>query len=318
MVTRTATKAHVSKPFYRSRWFWIPAVILVSLIFIAYFGVSIYGALKFNTYAERVSGYTGNTPAKYGLEFEDVSFKTTHKDGITLRGWWIPNPSSNRALLLIHGRDADRTRLMPVARPLWEKGYNLLVFDMRGMGTSDTDRYYFGDREKNDIVAAFNYVKSKGFDPAHIGIVAHSMGAASSLMAMSIDPEIKVLASYAAYADFARLAEYRIQVDNNLPSFVMPGIFFVSSILYGLDANQTKPELVLPDLKDRRIFLMHGDKDTDIPLDHYQSLLKAGGSNIAESWIIPGSAHAGAYDDEKIRDEYVSRVVAFLDKELAR
>ncbi len=317
MVTQNLPKTTTHKPFYRSRWLWIPLLVLVVLAIIAYIGIGIYGATTFNIYSKRTTDFTNNTPAKYNLSYEEIFFKTTDKDGITLRGWWIPNPNANRALVLVYGRDADRTRLMPIARPLWEKNYSLLLFDMRGMGTSDTDRYYFGQREKNDIVGAFNYVKSRGFDADHIGVVAHSMGGSSSLLAMSVDPEIKVVASYSAYADFARLSEYRVTIDNGLPSFVMPGVFLTANIMYGFDVNQAKPEKVLPDLQDRKIFLMHGDKDTDVPIDHYYSLLKAGGSNIVESWVIPGAGHADAIDLDKYRTDYVNRMAAFFDRELA-
>jgi len=260
MVTRSLPAVPVHKSFYRSKWLWIALLSLIGLVGLVYIGISFYGAATFNTYSQRSTDFGNNTPAKYGLNYEEIAFKTSEKDGITLRGWWIPNPTSNRALVVVHGRDADRTRLLPIAQPLWDKGYNLLYFDMRGMGKSDTDRYFFGQKEKYDIVAAFNYVKSRGFDAEHIGVVAHSMGGSSSLLAMAIDPEIKVVASYSDYADFNRVAEYRIGPDSGLPTFFLPGIHTAARLMYGFEIDQTKPAQVLPDLKTARFYLYTATK----------------------------------------------------------
>ena len=41
------------------------------------------------------------SPAEYGLPFEDVSFPA--RDGLTLRGWWIPAMDSECAVIFLHG-----------------------------------------------------------------------------------------------------------------------------------------------------------------------------------------------------------------------
>lgn len=41
------------------------------------------------------------TPADYGLPFEEVTFSAT--DGLQLRGWWIPVQGSDRAVIVMHG-----------------------------------------------------------------------------------------------------------------------------------------------------------------------------------------------------------------------
>jgi hypothetical protein len=53
------------------------------------------------------------TPAKLGMEYEDVSLRTA--DGVVLRGWYIP--SHNRAaLVLLHGFGGNRSQLLPYAK----------------------------------------------------------------------------------------------------------------------------------------------------------------------------------------------------------
>lgn len=303
------------KPFYKSKWIWIGLGAVLVLALAIYVGVSVYGAGTFTKDAKRVSGYTDNTPAKYGLVYEDVSFQSLSKDTPTLRGWWIPNSSADRALVMVHGRDNNRTKMLPLSRPFWDKGYAVLLFDLQGQGTSDGERYYFGQREQWDVVAAFNFVKAKGFQPEKIGVVATSMGASSSLMAMSRSSEIRVVVSDSSYANFEKVAQARFNRDTGLPDFFLPGIFTAANVVYGFDVNQARPEVALESLTNGRIFLIHGDQDTDVTIDHFYRLKEVGGANIVDSWVVAGVGHGESF--EKQQAVFMQRVSAFFDKELA-
>lgn len=293
---------------------WIAGVLVVLLV-VAYIGIGIYGANTFNKNAKRATPYEANTPASYGLTYEDVSFQTAGEPALTLRGWWIPNSGSDQALVVVHGRDADRTRHLSLSKPLWNNGFNLLYFDLQGQGTSDGDRYYFGQREQYDVIGAFNFVKSKGFNPDKIGVLSFSMGGSSTLLALSQDPEIKTVVSDSAYADFDKVAQYRIVQDNGLPAFLLPGIYTVGRIWYGFDIDQAKPVNTLPAVTGRHIFLIHGTEDKDILPEHFYMLQKAGGSNIAETWVAQGAKHVSTY--EVYPEEYMQRVTTFFKQNLA-
>jgi dipeptidyl aminopeptidase/acylaminoacyl peptidase len=299
-------------------WIWIGLAVVLALVLALaiYGGISVYGASTFNKDAKRVSGYTGNTPTKYGLVYEDVSFQSLSKNSPTLRGWWIPNPGAERALIMVHGRDNNRTKMLPLSRPFWDKGYAVLLFDLQGQGTSDGKRYFFGQHEQWDVVAAFNFVKAKGFQPEKIGVVGTSMGASSILLAMSRSPEIRVVVSDSSFASFVRVAQARFHGDTGLPDFFLPGIFTAAKVLYGFDVSQARPEVALTALTGGRIFLIHGDQDTDVLPEHFYRLKEVGGANIVDSWIVADVGHGESF--EKQQAEFMQRVTAFLDKELAR
>jgi pimeloyl-ACP methyl ester carboxylesterase len=94
----------------------------------------------------------GATPADYGLAFEPVAFHT--RDGLTLRGWFIPAAASMRALIFCHGYSGDCSPDLIHALLLRGAGYNLLLFDFRGHGASggnSTSVVYF---ERADVVVA--------------------------------------------------------------------------------------------------------------------------------------------------------------------
>ncbi|HEX2913363.1 MAG TPA: alpha/beta fold hydrolase [Chloroflexia bacterium] len=304
-----------SKPFYRSKIFWIPLSIVLALLLFIYCGVSIYAANAFTQVSDRPKVFA-TTPADYNLAYQEVSFSSAASDKLTLRGWWIPRANSRQALILVHGKAESRTAMLNESRALWESGYNLLYFDLRGHGTSDGNHYYFGQYESWDTIGAFNFVKSKGFASEEIGLLGHSMGAATSLLALGHSSEIKVVFSDSSFADFGEVASARMPVEKGLPVFFMPGIFTAGRLFFNFDVDQLRPEVVLKSLSDRHIFLAHGEIDSVIPASHLYRLQRAGGANIVGTWIAPGADHTKAYD--LYPKEYLQRVESFFATYLAR
>jgi dipeptidyl aminopeptidase/acylaminoacyl peptidase len=283
------------KPFYKSKLIWLIPSPLLAIPALIYPGISIYGAYVFNQVPDRVSSFA-TTPASFGLAYQEVSFPSAAKDHLTLRGWWIPNPASKQALIIVHGKAANRAERIVLSKPFWDMGYNLLFFDLRGHGTSEGNHYYFGQYESWDTVGAFNFVKSQGFTSENIGLFGTSMGAATSLLAMGHCDEIQTAFSDSSFANFADVATERLPVEKGLPSFFMPGIFTAGRIFMDFNVAEIRPEVVLGELHHKHIFLMHGGADSVIPVSHFYRLKAAGGDNIVGTWVVPETDHTQSYD----------------------
>ena len=86
------------------------------------------------------------TPADRGMVYEEVAFTT--RDGLTLRGWYIP--SQNRAaVMLLHSLASNRIGMLDVAAVLARYGYGVLLFDLRAHGESEGEVLPFGGDEAN-------------------------------------------------------------------------------------------------------------------------------------------------------------------------
>ena len=138
----------------RRRLFLKTLTVVLVVVSLVYAGISWFVADRL-TRPERYP--LSSDPGDFGLDYESVEFESA-EDGLTLRGWWIPSQDNDRAIILVHGRNSNRTGFNPQpgipggllvqAVGIVERGYSVLSFDLRGHGQSDGDRYSLGPLEK--------------------------------------------------------------------------------------------------------------------------------------------------------------------------
>lgn len=122
---------------------------------------------------------------------EDAAFTT--RDGLTLRGWYIP--AQNRAaIILVHGIDANRGQMAGIAEALAAHGYGVLLFDVRAHGASDGDRLVFGADEAEDVLGAVAFLQARpDVDPERIGALGFSLGAGMALLGGARSPALNAI-----------------------------------------------------------------------------------------------------------------------------
>ncbi len=122
-------------------------------------------------------------------------------DGLRLHAWIqlsrIADPDN--WVLVLHGYRSDRSSLHMRRRFFIRRGYNVVVLHFRGHGGSDPSRISYGFHERNDVAAAFSFIRSIFPERRlRIGIDAVSMGAAAASYAVRdglIDPDWMILES---------------------------------------------------------------------------------------------------------------------------
>ena len=288
---------------HKSVLFAFASIITVLVLIAAYAGASVYKAYSYTTTPRQT--LSSVTPADDGLQFENVTFPSAAKDGVHLVGWWIPNPSSHRVLILVHGRYENKSTYLSLARPLWEQGYNLLLFDLRGHGQSTYVPSTYGIKEQWDVIGAARFAQQKGFSASSIGVIGWSLGGASTLMAMGSSNDFSAAVTDSAYANSEPLlARNPLQ----------PGLKLALRLFRGVDMAQVDPANSIRGLNGRSIMLIHGADDRAVPLSQERLLEQAGGESVKETWIVPGAGHVQAYPLHPA--EYLQRVTAFFNSAL--
>jgi fermentation-respiration switch protein FrsA (DUF1100 family) len=116
------------------------------------------------------------TPEVYHQAYEVVNF--TASDGVTLNGWWVrhPHPLPHQPVLVYcHGNAAMLSLLAQVTSIFYSYGFDALIFDYRSYG--DSEKAPLSEEAMDrDALAAYHWVKAKGYQDDQIFIWGHSLG----------------------------------------------------------------------------------------------------------------------------------------------
>lgn len=283
------------------------ALVAVAALAVAYVGIAVYVADQV-TRVDRSP--TTRSPQAIGPSHENVSFRTS--DGLLLRGWFFPFSELNAAIL-VHGKDTNRLasdNAIRIARWLRDEGYSLLLFDMRGHGESEGERFSLGQHERNDVAAAFDHLVGRGFDPRRIVVYGESMGAAVAIQAVQARPAISAVIADSAYANGRSIVDEAGPGETGLPDWYTGAVVLAAKLLYGLDAEAVDPDRVVRTHETTPFLVIHCEDDTLIRPAHARRLSSMTADLRSILWIAPDCGHAQA--SERHADTYRLILVRFL------
>jgi uncharacterized protein len=131
------------------------------------------------------------TPAKYGLTYHNVAFRSA--DGIRLSAWYVP-ARNGAAVVLLPGSGSTRTAVLPQAAVLARHGYGALLLDGRGHGLSGGHAMDFGWWGNRDTAAAVSFLaRQPGVHAGKIAVLGESMGGEQALAAMGAGRRIRAV-----------------------------------------------------------------------------------------------------------------------------
>ena len=275
----------------------------------AYLSVSYVVAERF-THAARY--HVARAPLVMASAYEDVSFRTN--DGLTLRGWYF-RTGGDRAAIVVHGKDSNRVAgenrtAEKIADFLIADGFDVLLFDLRGHGDSDGERFSLGYLERRDVAAAIDYLTGRGVSESRIALIGISMGAGTVLQTLLVRPNVGAVVADSSYTDARTIVSENLQQVAGVPGWFTPGVLFFSSVVFGLDGDQVRPIDVVRGHPERPILFIHCDGDELIAMHHPQELVAAAGKS-SELWIAYGCQHSWAFNKYPL--EYQARLGSFLD-----
>ena len=229
-------------------------------------------------------------------------------------GWFIPGESSSTVLLL-HGYGCRRQEMLEYAQVLHRAGYSTLLFDFRNRGESDGDAVTLGFYEKQDAVAAVQYLKSRtDVDINRLSVLGISMGAAVAISAAAVTPEIKAVIADSPFESASKAVAEGFTRITSLPAFPFsPVSLLIIKLRLGISPGDVVPREHIAAISPRPILLIHGLGDTKVTPGNSRTLFAAAGEP-KELWLLPESQHTDAIKD--YREEYSRRMVEFFDRYL--
>jgi uncharacterized protein len=287
-------------------------IIVLSTIFVV--SAVIIGYKVTNPTIKAIDRY----PSDYGLEYEDLSFKSM-KDNVNLKGWWIPTKNTpflqnERAVIFAHGYGFNRTFMpfdnLELAKRLNQEGYHVLMFDFRNSGLSDESMTTLGLNEKIDLLSAIKYATEQK-NIKEVALMGWSMGAATSILVGIESEAVKAVIADSPFSDLNSYSLDSFQYWTGLPRFLAKGMIKINQYVYPeFKINDVKPIVAAQDYPvGKGLFLIHSKKDGAIP--YSQSMLIHEKSVNSILWLSPKGGHIRSYN--YFKDEYEQRVLEFLD-----
>ncbi|MFQ6101606.1 MAG: alpha/beta hydrolase [Anaerolineae bacterium] len=253
------------------------------------------------------------TPADVGItHWRDVSFES--QDGLMLSGWYVAT-ENGATVILVHGLGSNREELLDEAALLVAEGYGVLLFDLRSSGASEGDLTTLGYLEVLDVGGALAFVLAQPeSDAERVGLLGHSMGGATAILAAARYPQVRAVVAESAYTSVEDNVSDSVEALTGLPAFPFaPFVVWFGERETGLDIKQVSPIEAIGILSPRPILLVHGELDAAISVENGRRLYAAAGEP-KELYVIPNAGHGGFLQAQP--EEYPRRVVGFFDRYL--
>lgn len=236
-------------------------------------------------------------PSRYGLNFEEVSFRS--HDGTELTGWFIPavgQPDPRLALgtvIHFHGNAQNLSAHWRFAEWLPKHGYNLFAFDPRGYGTSKGTPSPRGVME--DGQAAIQYVRQRAdVNPHRLIVFGQSLGGNNALAAIGSGEREGICAVIieSTFASYSSIASDKV-----------PGAGMLMNDDYSADRfiDRISP---IP------LLLIHGTADPVVPYSHTERLM-ALAKAPKQLITVPQGDHTQAFAPRFVQ-RYADEVFHFL------
>lgn len=268
------------------------------------------------------------------IQGEIVNFRAM--DGLSLRGMFLYGRGLQRkgTILFLHEFASDMYSCARYCRPLINAGYDVFSFDFREHGGSSrednyTARQWATNREMADMFGAIAFVEDWLEErnlPTEIGLFGISRGACAAILAAADYPRVACIVADGLFSTERTLehlmkrwayifAKVKFVYENHPPAFWQ----FLTYLLLCYSSrklNCTFPSVykALKRMSARPLLLIHGQRDSYIPVDQAQMLHDIA-KDPKELWIVAGAKHNQGVTVQP--DEYARRTVTFFDRYLA-
>lgn len=252
-------------------------------------------------------------PRDIGLPCEDLTLWSP--EGITLRCWLIKAPGTPRGTILyLHGVSECRIVGLPLARRLYDRGYNIILYDSRRHGESAGTFCTYGFYEKHDAGMVITAILSRpDVHAGNVGVFGSSMGAAVAIQLAATDTRIKAVVAESGFATLRTIFDDYQKRMIKLPWHYLRNLVIKrSEVLAHFKASAVSPLEAVSDVH-VPLFILHGTADDRIRSSYSEQVYQRA-NEPRELWLIPGAAHN---DMATVGgEEYYRRILAFFEKAL--
>ena len=234
-------------------------------------------------------------------------------DGLKLSGEYALNAApSHRWALILHGYRGKKTDMLSVASYYGQRGYNVLLPDLRGCGTSEGAFIGMGWLDRKDMLQWIDWIIRRDPD-AQIVLHGISMGGATVMMTAgeALPPQVRAAVEDCGYTSVWDIFADELDLLFHLPPFpVLHAASAVSALRAGYGFKEAS---ALEQVKKARVpmLFIHGELDNFVRTDMVYPLYEACPTE-KQLLVVEGAGHGTSF--VKDPDLYFGTVFGFLDR----
>lgn len=243
-------------------------------------------------------------PIDLGRATAPVTVRTS--DGLDIDGRYVA--SRNGAAVIVFPGSASRAGQ---ARVLVDRGYGVLMLDMRGYADSDGDPNMFGWGASKDVDAAVAFLRARpDVRDGRIGGLGFSVGGEVMIEAGATNAGLRAVVADGAGERSLRESALR----GPAGWFALPTYAVQTLAVAVLSGDPPPPSLVdlAPRIAPRPLFLIGAGRDNGG--EDLQPHYVAAAREPKLYWKIPEAGHTGGFDARP--REYARRLLAFFEESL--
>jgi uncharacterized protein len=229
-------------------------------------------------------------------------------DELRLRTWTRPGSPARPAVVIVHGVGDSLESFVDHGREFAARGHTVLLLDTRGHGGSQGDRITLGAREREDVRAAMDRLRSDGMAASGLLLVGHSMGAVAVLRAAADQPDVRAVIVEAPYDTFRETIARHAWLFYRLPRWVplIPLSIAIAEWRAGFDADEVDAVGAASRIRGALLAIADG-ADIRMPEAVVRRVFDAH-PGPKRMWVAPDAGHVGA----SLHPDYWPTVTAFL------
>ena len=188
---------------------------------------------------------------------------------------------------------------------MYGNGTNILAFDSRHHGNSDSDNFSSMVKFAQDISACINFVENKPtVEKNNFFVIGLSIGGAASIYAAAADNRITKVVTVGAPSNPAQVMKIHMR-KKHIPQPIVWAAFKIMEYRIGKSFNQLASANNIFKSK-AKVLLIHGTKDKVVPFSQATSILNAANKNQAKLWAIEGKGHSNCHFEKGFWDKIIS------------
>ncbi|MBH5319107.1 alpha/beta fold hydrolase [Paenibacillus sp. GSMTC-2017] len=256
---------------------------------------------------------------------------TFQSSGFKIEGWLLqPAVVSGEVngltpiVVIAHGWGSNRTRVLRYAKPLYEAGYAVLMYDARSHGESDKIKGPSALMFRDDVIAAVAEArKLPGIDPHRVAILGHSMGGFGTLLALDEGLRVNAVVTDSMPVHFDTMLKAELD-SKKLPMFplayLIPKIWMIRSKISKEQFESANIPVVLKknagavEEGKQPVLMLHSYGDTFIPADDLSKLVRELPQGTIDTVFVNTEGHSSSEQDPG----FWKTILPFLEQAFAR